>query len=98
MLRTDIHSGGGTFRILDLIVYDRELKQHERMTIDSVFTTSGQTMARDVTVNVNGKTAFVCTLLLHSFPSVPLKLLLVPRNTACLRMTYSFPLAVCPIR
>lgn len=53
----DTYARGGTFRILDLVVYDRVQQLHERFIMDSVFTTSGQTMMRDVTINVNGKTA-----------------------------------------
>jgi hypothetical protein len=53
----DTYARGGTFRIMDLVVYDRFQQLHERLIIDSVFTTSGQTMMRDVTINVNGKTA-----------------------------------------
>lgn len=53
----DTYARGGTFRIMDLVVYDRFQQLHERFIIDSVFTTSGQTMMRDVTMNVNGKTA-----------------------------------------
>ena len=53
----DTYARGGTFRIMDLVVYDNVHQLHERFIMDSVFTTSGQTMMRDVTMNVNGKTA-----------------------------------------